>query len=446
MRAVAVCVFAHLLQCAAAALSAHAIAVLHHSSCHVHPRAPALVARAPGWFEKNMIPASQAAATVRSLTEKPGTIIVIDANNVRGAVNFRISKLQLTRMCEHWAVANGLSNRVIIAWDHGLEQEGRILRSVCHTWAGPRQSADDLIAMKLVPGLFEHARDERQADGERVCVVTTDRELLHRCKRAAFESGASHGRLRFFGTRKFVSLLFHAAPSKQLANVEAQRITAAPPETEGDPPNADNDPFAQSFVRSEKVLKAFALTQRKLRAHERRRRRRPDGFAAPSAERTWVRVAMSERLRRLVVQQPEESEPNGKAPPPQVAAIAAQLASSSVKLSGAEGLLSDVRLDGKQRAILLRYGQALSRGIGGDYDSKAQQQQEQSGPLKPRMLPTKRQRRRKQRAVAEELLRAGDAGGAGLASSTERRQSLLVLERRQQIEGLEQWLRDELDG
>lgn len=377
---------------------------------------------------------------MRSMTEAPGTIVVVDANNVRGAVNFRLSKLQLTTLCENWAAANGLANRIIIAWDHGLREEARIYRNVCHTWAGPKQSADDLIARSLVPGLYAHA-DTSEQGGERVCVVTTDRELLHRCKRAAFESGASHGRLRFFGTRKFVSLLFHSVAR------DAQQQSIGD-EAAGDD-QRDEHAIAAGFVRSEQKLRKFALTQRKLRAHERRRRRRPDGYAAPSAERTWVRVAMAERLRRLIVEQPEEPTVLGKAPPPQVTALVAQLASAAgeeafdASLLSAEALLSDVRLDGKQRAILLRYGEALSKGD----DDDAALHEEPSGPLKPRALPTKRQRRRKQRAAADELMRTeggGNARSLAAAAGSERRHALLALERRHQIEGLDRWLRDEL--
>lgn len=383
---------------------------------------------------------------MRSMTEAPGTIVVVDANNVRGAVNFRLSKLQLTTLCENWAAANGLANRIIIAWDHGLREEARIYRNVCHTWAGPKQSADDLIARSLVPGLYAHA-DTSEQGGERVCVVTTDRELLHRCKRAAFESGASHGRLRFFGTRKFVSLLFHSVARDGASDARQQSIGN---EAAGDD-QRDEHAIAAGFVRSEQKLRKFALTQRKLRAHERRRRRRPDGYAAPSAERTWVRVAMAERLRRLIMEQPEEPTVLGKAPPPHVAALVAQLASAAREEAGdasplsAEGLLSDVRLDGKQRAILLRYGEALSKGD--DDDAAKAEHEEPSGPLKPRALPTKRQRRRKQRAAADELMRTEGVVNARLlaaAAGSERRHALLALERRHQIEGLDRWLRDEL--
>ena len=54
-------------------------------------RSSASFARAPRWFERNMIPGRQAAEHMRSLSARP-TTIVVDANNVRGAVNFRISK------------------------------------------------------------------------------------------------------------------------------------------------------------------------------------------------------------------------------------------------------------------------------------------------------------------------------------------------------------------
>ena len=57
------------------------------------------LATAPSWFARNMIPSSQAADVMRKMQDqevKP--MIVLDANNIRGAVNFRISKEKLASL------------------------------------------------------------------------------------------------------------------------------------------------------------------------------------------------------------------------------------------------------------------------------------------------------------------------------------------------------------
>ena len=441
--------------------------------------AAASFARAPSWFEKNMIPGRQAAETMRSMTADPGTIVVVDANNVRGAVNFRLSKLRFTTLVEGWAAKNGLGNRVVIAWDHGLVPLAHEYRGVCHAWAGPRESADDLIAMRIVPSLYDSSEDEH-----RVCVVTTDRELMQRVKRAAFESGASQGRLRLLGTRKFVSLLMHATDDAveigSPVEVESPERKLAQQSSEADEAVVA---IASGFERGETSVRRFAQTQRKLRRHERRRRRRPDGYSAPYAERTWHRVVMSEKLRRLLAPDSSAIAASDSAAdkPDPVAAFAKTFnsrdcfsprsssrsssrsaRSGRVEPSGgerplsAEGLLSDVRLDGKQRAVILRLGAALSKGSltkpkaqgGAESPGGATAGQEGGGALRPRSLPTKRQRRRKLRASADELLvRAGTAGSEASRSTgreaRDRRLQLEVLERQQALEGLERWLDDD---
>jgi hypothetical protein len=54
----------------------------------------------PPWFAKNQLPASQAAEAMRKIKEVP-TVVVVDANNARGAVNFRFSKLGFSELVRH---------------------------------------------------------------------------------------------------------------------------------------------------------------------------------------------------------------------------------------------------------------------------------------------------------------------------------------------------------
>ena len=126
------------------------------------------------------LPGSQCASAVRELTAVP-TCLLVDANNVRGATAFRLTTGALVDLAEAWAHSNGLRGRVHLVWDHGCKPDALTSRGLEHGFAGPRQSADDMIAAQ-VPLLLK--------GGERVCVVTTDRELIFRAKHAAASSGA----------------------------------------------------------------------------------------------------------------------------------------------------------------------------------------------------------------------------------------------------------------
>ena len=96
-------------------------------------------------------------------------MVVLDANNIRGAVNFRLSKEKLSSLVARWASRNGLSNRVVICWDHGLAAEAHVLDGI--TMLGrTRRSADDLIACDVVPELYNQTNNAAA-----LYVVTTDR-------------------------------------------------------------------------------------------------------------------------------------------------------------------------------------------------------------------------------------------------------------------------------
>ena len=75
------------------------------------------LATAPPWFEKHMLPTKQARDAVRTITDAP-TYVVVDANNARGAVNFRFSHLNFADLVSLWARRSGLAC-VVVCWDHG---------------------------------------------------------------------------------------------------------------------------------------------------------------------------------------------------------------------------------------------------------------------------------------------------------------------------------------
>ena len=362
------------------------------------------LATAPPWFEKHMLPTKQARDAVRTITDAP-TYVVVDANNARGAVNFRFSHLNFADLVSLWARRSGLAQRVVVCWDHGSVRQAREHDNVCHAFAGPRESADDLIAETVLPRLYEN--------GERVYVVTTDRGLLQRCKVAASEH-AAHGKLRFLGTRKFASLLLHAANDEKVANAASEETVAA---------DSSSSAIAHGYERCDKSVRAFAATQRKKRWHEskRRRVRAPDGFVAPFAERTWHRVVLAEKMRRLLVTHTSSDED----------ASLIELPPSSSPLPGAETLLDDCRLDGKQRQLILKFGGALSNGLCRPPAPKPvnEEAEERSGYRFP---ATRRQRRKNRRDAAKRI--------APAAANARTHAELSSVEREAQLDGLEKWL------
>ena len=132
--------------------------------------------RTPPQFAPEMLPAAQVAEAMRQITATPNTFIVVDGNNVRGRVGFCLGKGELSALLVTWAERHQLTEQVVVAWDHGQRSEALVWRGVCHAFAGPRRSADDVIASDALPSLLG------SAGCERVYVVTSDRELLWRCK------------------------------------------------------------------------------------------------------------------------------------------------------------------------------------------------------------------------------------------------------------------------
>ena len=380
----------------------------------------------PPWFEKSMMPSKQAAEAVRTITQMP-TTVVVDANNARGAVAFRFSKLKFADLCAKWARRSGLAQRVVVCWDHGLVSQSYEYDGVVHTFAGPRSSADDLIANQVVPRLYEAAK------AERVYVVTTDRELIQRVKSAAAASGTAQGNLRLLGTRKFASLLLHAADG------------GAPDSTAAD--GHEDRAIATSYDRGAASLRLFAASLRKHRRHERRRRRKPDGYAAPFAERTWHRVVLAERFRRLLME--HRGKHDDKAPIARALEPSFQSAQPQLEQPAASGLLDDVRLDGKQRALILRFGGALSEGLLAPKRAASNADAAMDGDA-PRAPPpfrsprTRRQRRSQRREAEKALLSGGKPQQLSLRGDFQSRRrthaELATLERSTQLDGLERWL------
>ena len=88
--------------------------------------------QAPPQFAPEMLPAAQVAEAMRQITAAPNTFIVVDGNNVRGRVGFRLGKGELSALLVTWAERHQLSEQVVVAWDHGQRSEALVWRGVCH--------------------------------------------------------------------------------------------------------------------------------------------------------------------------------------------------------------------------------------------------------------------------------------------------------------------------
>ncbi|KAJ8609039.1 hypothetical protein CTAYLR_008708 [Chrysophaeum taylorii] len=103
--------------------------------------------------------------------------ILIDGDNVRGKSGFRATKDSLLGAVSQWASA-GLESPATVYYDHGPRADAFERNDVRVVFSGPRLSADDAIA-----------RDVRyvleRSTLKRIAVVTSDTNLVTRCKRAA---------------------------------------------------------------------------------------------------------------------------------------------------------------------------------------------------------------------------------------------------------------------
>ena len=184
----------------------------------VHVRHALAMAAAPAGHQyAACIPSGRA---MRKMHDRDVAAVVLDANNIRG---------ESTSDCQRKARVSsfelGLAARLdrphrslLGPWSTA---EAHTLEGVTHAWAGPKRSADDLIACDVVPELY------RQMDGDGcVYVVTTDRELISRVKHAASMSGAAHGRLGSWA-RGSTYLLLHALDGNEALEGDASTATEA---------------------------------------------------------------------------------------------------------------------------------------------------------------------------------------------------------------------------
>ena len=124
------------------------------------------------------------------------TVIVVDADNVRGKCNF-LPQISLIAKTVKFAKRQRLLGNMHLVFDHGQEYwPYHLKRSQMNVvFAGPKRTADDVI-VNHIPFFFQHSAP--------ALVVTADAELKERCRRVA---GACGGTVSFLHPDKFVAHL-----------------------------------------------------------------------------------------------------------------------------------------------------------------------------------------------------------------------------------------------
>ena len=129
-------------------------------------------ARPPRLAVSNERATARLQARIASLD--PQACLLIDVENLRGLSGFRVSHGTVIAALACWTREWELTGRVVLAVDHGDEQCGfyNTQLGLAFVFAGPRQKADDVLVR-----LVSRGREE-------ALVVTADRELRDRCRRA----------------------------------------------------------------------------------------------------------------------------------------------------------------------------------------------------------------------------------------------------------------------
>lgn len=131
------------------------------------------------------------------VTDLPrNTIVIVDGDNVRGKTKFSATKEQLCEDLDLLVHSCGISDRVVLMYDHGNEHEAFLYSSLAVCFSGPGKSADDIIARDVV---WFQRRFQCP-----VVVVTADSGLKTRCSQGGRITGQQ---VSFVDSTLFVELL-----------------------------------------------------------------------------------------------------------------------------------------------------------------------------------------------------------------------------------------------
>lgn len=409
----------HLVASAALVLLAHCSSAMVSVAVAPPARTPkprALLRKRRDGKQGPWVPPDRAARLNDQLTASAAySVVVVDGNNVRGLNGFRWSAPRLQELVRTWARAHKLEGRVVIVWDHGACPCAFTADGVGLAFAGPRATADDVIATQTGVILASGV--------QRVWLATSDRELMERALAAgtgtvgaggAARKQTAHAPVRIISSGDFAALiappeevgLLATAPADvplvgaavAIGAADGSAASALSRPAAAAQPAAASNPHALSlgslaaevllaeFGQSEAELRERALVLMPMRARlkqrrVRQRRGRPGGASVPRSsfkEKTWHRVVLAERLRRLLAREEGyQSVPRGED-------SSGWLDQYTFGYNGALGggaaeprpLLDDRRLDAEGRSELIRFARALCEAEaaadeGGEPDSEA---------------------------------------------------------------------------
>ena len=115
-------------------------------------------------------------------------VIVLDGDNIRGKTKFTISKEQLCDDVIKWSDSIGLSNRVILVFDHGSKHQAYYCNGIIIVFSGSRKSGDDIIARDI--------RWLQSVLNVDTIVITEDLLLRRRCKSNSATSRLSKKKMK----------------------------------------------------------------------------------------------------------------------------------------------------------------------------------------------------------------------------------------------------------
>uniref|UniRef100_A0A7S2A5X3 Uncharacterized protein n=1 Tax=Ditylum brightwellii TaxID=49249 RepID=A0A7S2A5X3_9STRA len=226
-----------------------------------------------------------------------GLFLIVDANNVRGVDDFKLTNHDLIRSLASWRRFLGMKRESIVCViDHGCRPNAFSYDGITLVFAGPNRTADDAIA--------HDCQWLSQGEGRHdVLVTTSDNELRRRCmasniKRLNKAPVGNH--LRGGAVEVFSSAQLSSSLKRHWEAVMANATAGIPVQ----PPDTSMD----ALISIEKDLRMHQITPN---ANKQRKQNSDESIESDNSpirplgkrayiEKTWQRVLSAETTRHLL--------------------------------------------------------------------------------------------------------------------------------------------------
>lgn len=276
------------------------------------------------------------------------TVLMVDANNVRGVDGFQLTTHDLIRSLASWrrsmlssilpisptgepssaSYSHICSLSILCMIDHGGQPNAFPLdeeNGITLVFAGPNRTADDVMVEDCQWLVAEGQRRRWDLD---IFVATSDRELRSRCLLTNKDTNTNHPyddasvsshRPIATARSKDKKESVQVYESRQLSNLlkthwKEQVMVAPPLTTTNETTNTDQSEILDALWNIESTLRSSPskVMNRRQRRHAQTSEPnewnvRPLG-ATNFPESTWQRVLIAERLRRIVLQRQAQSK------------------------------------------------------------------------------------------------------------------------------------------